>query len=248
MPFDQAIRHAARMIGDGADVIEVGGESTRPGATPVAIADETARVLPVIDELVKRWPSVRVAVDTVKSDVAYAAISAGATIVNDVSALRLDRRIADVCAAAGSTLVLMHSRGDVGNMASYLNAGYGDVMGEIIAELEPAAATALAAGVARDRIVLDPGLGFSKRPEHSVQALAHLARLADLGFEVMVGASRKRFIGELTGVAKPSERDAGTIGANVVALTLGATWFRVHEVRGNRHALHAAAAILGARA
>jgi dihydropteroate synthase len=142
----------------------------------------------------------------------------------------------------------MHSRGDVGTMASYQNAGYDDVMDEIIRELEPAAGNALAAGVAPDMIVLDPGLGFSKRTEHSVQALAHLERLADLGFQVMVGASRKRFIGELTGVTKPAQRDAGTIGANVVALTLGATWFRVHDVRNNRHALDAASAILEARA
>lgn len=248
MPFHQAIDHAEQMIGDGADVIEVGGESTRPGATPVAAADEIARVLPVIEEIVKRWPLSRVAVDTVKSEVASAAIDAGATVVNDVSALRIDPRIAEVCSAARCTLVLMHSRGDVGNMASYQNADYYDVMGEIIRELDPAATTALAAGVTRERIVLDPGVGFSKRTEHSVQALAHLARLADLGFQVMIGASRKRFIGELTGVTKPAERDAGTIGANVVALTLGATWFRVHDVRDNRHALDAAAAILGARA
>lgn len=236
------------MIDDGADVIEVGGESTRPGATPVAVADESARVLPVIETIMKRWPSARVAVDTVKSEVASAAIIAGATVVNDVSALRLDPGIADVCASAGCTLVLMHSRGDVGNMASYQNAGYDDVMGEIIGELEPAARKALAAGVARERIVLDPGLGFSKRGHHSVEALAHLDRLAELDFQVMVGASRKRFIGELTGVTKPAERDAGTIGANVVALSLGATWFRVHDVRDNRHALDAATAILEARA
>lgn len=236
------------MISDGADVIEVGGESTRPGATPVAATDEIGRVLPAIEEIKRRWPSVRVAVDTVKSDVALTAIDAGATVVNDVSALRIDPRIAEVCAVADCTLVLMHSRGDVGTMASYQNAGYEDVMDEIIRELEPAAGRALAAGVDRNMIVLDPGLGFSKRAEHSVQALAHLERLADLGFQVMVGASRKRFIGELTGVTKPAQRDAGTIGANVVALTLGATWFRVHDVRNNRHALDAASAILEARA
>src|SRR6185437_4082538 len=120
--------------------------------------------------------------------------------------------------------------------------------GEVIRDLVPATKRALAAGVAPEQIVLDPGLGFSKRAEHSVQALANLGRLAELDFQVIVGASRKRFIGELTGVTKPAERDAGTIGANVVALTLGATWFRVHDVRDNRHALDAAAAILGARA
>jgi dihydropteroate synthase len=238
------------MIADGADVIEVGGESTRPGATPVPSEREIARTIPMIQEIVKCWPSARVAIDTVKGDVAAAAVAAGATIVNDVSALRLDPGIADVCAAAGCTLVLMHSRGDVAHMASYDDASYAgdDVMGAVIRELQSAVDLATAAGVPKDHIILDPGLGFSKRSWQSVQALAHLPRLVDLGFYVMVGASRKRFIGELTGVQKPAERGAGTIGANVVALSLGATWFRVHDVRENRHALDAAAALLEARA
>lgn len=251
MSFAQALEHAARMIDEGADVVEVGGESTRPGAHPVPVADEIGRTVPVIKEIVKRWPSSRVAVDTVKGDVAAAAIAAGATIVNDVSALRLDPSIASVCAAASNcTLILMHSRGDVASMASYDHAVYegDDVVGAVKRELLASAECALAAGIDRDRIVLDPGLGFSKRSPQSVQVLAHLPRLLDLGFQVMVGASRKRFIGELTGVQKPAERGAGTIGANVVALTLGATWFRVHDVAGNRQALDAAAAILEARA
>ena len=238
------------MIDEGADVIEVGGESTRPGADPVPLAIEIARTIPVIGEIVTRWPSVRVAIDTVKSDVASAAIAAGATIVNDVSATRLDFTVASACAASDCTLILMHSRGDVSNMASYDNANYADddVMSAVIRELGASADRALEAGMESQRIVLDPGVGFSKRSAQSVQVLAHLPRLLDLGFQVMVGASRKRFIGELTGVQKPALRGAGTIGANVVALTLGATWFRVHDVRDNRHALDTAAAILGASA
>jgi dihydropteroate synthase len=238
------------MIADGADAIEVGGESTRPGATPVSCSDEIARVVPVIAEIAHRWPSARLAIDTVKAEVAAAAIDAGATIVNDVSALRLDPGIARICAVAGCTLVMMHSRGDVASMASYEHAAYadGDVMTAIVAELDAASKRALAAGVERARIVLDPGLGFSKRGAQSVRALAQLPRLVELGFQVMVGASRKRFIGELTGVKKPAERSAGTIGANVVALMLGATWFRVHDVLENRHALDTAAAILEAGA
>jgi dihydropteroate synthase len=237
------------MLGDGADVIEVGGESTRPGAEPVAVADEIARVIPVISAIAKRWETAKVAIDTVKAEVAAAAIDAGATIVNDVSALRLDPEIAHLCARSGSTLILMHSRGDVATMASYRDVNYAndDVAMAVAEELRIASELAIAAGVHRERIVLDPGLGFSKRSEQSVRALANLPRLLDLGFQVMVGASRKRFIGELTGVQKASDRGAGTIGANVVALTLGATWFRVHDVRGNRHALDAAAAILEAR-
>jgi dihydropteroate synthase len=237
------------MIDEGADVIEVGGESTRPGARPVSVADEIQRTVSAVSEIARRWPATRVAIDTVKSEVARAAIAAGATIVNDVSALRLDPRIATVCADAGCTLILMHSRGDVSTMATYEHADYpeNDVMAAVARELGVAVNAALAAGVEHERIVLDPGLGFSKRATHSVQALAQLPRLAELGFQVMVGASRKRFIGELTGVQKPADRGAGTVGANVVALTLGAAWFRVHDVRQNRDALDAAAAILGAR-
>ena len=238
------------MIADGADVIEVGGESTRPGAEPVAAADELARVIPLINAIVKRWPSTTIAVDTVKAEIAEAAVGAGASVVNDVSALRLDPEIAPLCAKTGSTLVLMHSRGDVASMASYNNANYADddVIGAVVDELRIAADKALAAGIERRRIVLDPGLGFSKRPDQSIQALANLPQLLELGFQVMIGASRKRFIGEITGVLKPSQRGAGTIGANVAALTLGATWFRVHDVRENRQALDVAATILEARA
>jgi dihydropteroate synthase len=242
--------HAAKMIDEGADVIEIGGESTRPGAAPVERAAEIERTIPVIDAVARRWPSICVAIDTVKAAVAEAAIGAGASVVNDVSALRLDPRIASVCAASNATLVLMHSRGDVSTMARYDNADYpaGDVVGAVVAELTAAVAQAVSAGVDRSRIIVDPGLGFSKRPAQSVQVLAHLPRLLELGLEVMVGASRKRFIGELTGVQIPAQRVAGTIGANVVALTLGATWFRVHDVREHRQALDAAAAIMEARA
>jgi dihydropteroate synthase len=249
LSYDQAIDHAAAMIADGADVIEVGGESTRPGASPVDAATEIARVLPVIKELTIRWPSTRVAIDTVKSEVAAAALDAGATIVNDVSGFRLDRELGHVCAAAGCTVILMHSRGTVATMASYQHAEYthNDVVGAVVHELGSAADRALAAGVLAANIILDPGLGFSKRPEQSVLVLANLPRLLELPFRVMVGASRKRFIGELTGVQKPDERGAGTVGVNVAALTLGASWFRVHDVRENRQALDAAAAILEAR-
>jgi dihydropteroate synthase len=248
LSFDQAVDHAGVMIDEGADVIEIGGESTRPGAKPVSAGDEIARVIPVITEIHRRWPGARLAIDTVKHEIAQASIAAGVSIVNDVSALRLDADIARVCAESDCTLVLMHSRGDVGDMASYAHAEYGDdVMNSIIAELTPAVDEAMRAGVKSERIILDPGLGFSKRGAQSVKALAHLPRLLDLGFEVMVGASRKRFIGELTGVNEPAGRVAGTIGVNVVALTLGATWFRVHDVRENRQALDAAAGILGAR-
>ena len=244
-----AMDRAATMLDEGADVIEVGGESTRPGARSVSASEEADRVLPVVRAIVKRWPHTPVAVDTVKSAVAEAALSAGASIVNDVSALRLDERISKVCAARGATLILMHSRGSVEDMASYERADYPDgAASAVVRELGAAAMLAVGAGVDPARIILDPGLGFSKRSAHSVEVLANVPLLLELGFEVMIGASRKRFIGELTGVSNATGRVAGTVGANVVALTLGASWFRVHDIRPNREALDVAFGILEARA
>ena len=240
-----AVAQGERLLAEGADVIEVGGESTRPGATPISADEELNRVLPVIHELRRRHPDVRIAVDTVKASVAQAALAAGATIVNDVSALRLDPPLAAVCASARCTVVLMHSRGSVADMANYTHAVYDtDVMDAVVAELQEGVGRALAAGIARDAIILDPGLGFSKSPLHSVAVLKNLPKLVKCGFPVMIGASRKRFIGAITGVQQAIDRDAGTIGANVAALMLGATWFRVHAVQANRHALDVAATIL----
>jgi dihydropteroate synthase len=233
------------LFDEGADIVELGGESTRPGAAPVSADEECARILDVVRTLHARRPGARIAVDTTKARVARAALDAGASIINDVSALRLDPALAEVCAAAGGTLVLMHSRGTVADMARYDHAVYseGTVMAAVIAELHTSVVRARAAGVPNDAIVLDPGIGFAKRGAHSLEALAHLPELVDFGYPVMVGVSRKRFIGELTGVQKAAERDDGTIGANVAALALGAAWFRVHNVRAHRHALDVAYAI-----
>ena len=241
-----AIAQGERLLAEGADVLEVGGESTRPGAMPVSVDEELGRILPVIRELVRRHPDVRIAIDTVKAPVARAALGAGASIVNDVSAFRLDPALASVCAEAHCTVTLMHSRGTVADMASYAHATYdGDVIGEVIAELQNSVGVALAAGIERSCIILDPGLGFSKTPAHSVAVLKNLSKLVQCGFPVMVGASRKRFIGAITGVHQVTDRDAGTIGANVASWMQGATWFRVHNVLPNRHALDVAAAITG---
>lgn len=236
------------MLADGADVIEIGGESTRPGATPVDPEEEYRRVVPVVIGIRERWPDARIAVDTVKAAVAKHSVAAGATIINDVSALRIDPRVARIAAEAGATLVLMHSRGRVEEMATFEHAVYPTgVMSAIVAELSSAAGCAMAAGVPRERIVLDPGVGFSKRGTDSVTALAELPRLVELGFAVMVGASRKRFIGEITGVQHAAGRDAGTVGAHVAAFMLGARWIRAHEIRMHRQALDVAAAIVEAR-
>jgi len=246
---DAAVAQGERLVEDGADLLDIGGESTRPQSpTPVDEPEELRRVLPVVRDLSRRLPTVPLSVDTVKSENARAVLDAGAEIINDVSAFRLDPRSAEVCARAGAAVVLMHSRGGVTDMASYTYAHYGsDVAGDVITELCARAAAAEAHGVATDRIALDPGIGFSKRGEQSVAVLAALDRLAALGYPLVIGVSRKRVVGELSGVREPADRVDGTVGANVVALTLGARIFRVHDVRANRRALDAAWGILRSR-
>ena len=239
-----ALRQAERMVAEGADLLDVGGESTRPGATAVSAAEESARVLPVIEALVREWPEVQVSVDTVKARVARAALDAGAAIVNDVSAFRLDPGMARLCAEANAGAVLMHSRGSVEQMASYETATYGeDVVGEVVAELGSAVERATAAGLSRDRLALDPGLGFSKHTEHSAAVVRGLDRLGALGLPVLIGPSRKRFVGELSGGRPAEERLPGTIAACVVGLAAGARIFRVHDVGPVRDALDVAEAL-----
>ena len=243
---DDALARAESLMAEGVDIIDVGGESTRPqGATPVDVVEESRRVLPVIAGVRRRFPESVISVDTVKAEVAERALAEGAAIVNDVSAFRLDARMAEVCARARAGVVLMHSRGGVSDMATFAHANYGDdVVGELLAELLPQATAAERAGVPREAIVLDPGIGFSKRSEHSLAVLAELPRIVEADYPVMVGVSRKRFLGEITGVRDPAERVHGTTGANVMALALGARIFRVHEVAAARQALDVAWAIL----
>jgi dihydropteroate synthase len=258
---ESAIAQADRMISEGADVIDVGGESTRPGAQPVSAREELKRVLPAIRAIRSRWSDTAISIDTVKSEVANAALSEGASIVNDVSGMSLDPEMPRVCAEAGCSVVLMHSRGTVAEMAGYDKAVYGrDPVGEIIAELEKRVHIAQRAGIHPARIALDPGIGFSKRTGHSLAALVELRRVVDLGYPVLVGASRKRVIAELiryTGDAGSAsggttlapqlisndDRDMATVGVNVVAFFAGARIFRVHSVRPNRLALDAAWAL-----
>jgi len=243
----RAIEQAARMVAEGADIIDVGGESTRPqGATPVTAGEEQGRVVPVIRAIVEQFPQVVVSIDTVKAETAAAALGAGAAIVNDVSGFRLDPGMAAVCAGARCGVVLMHSRGDVSTMGTYQHASYDAVVEAVVRELGGSIAAARAAGIGDDAIVLDPGLGFAKRSEHSLSMLAGLPELLALGYPVLVGASRKRFVGELTGVTVPAERSFGTVGANVAALMLGARLFRVHDVAPSRQALDVAWAVMRA--
>ena len=247
---EDARRVIDRMVVDGADVIDVGGESTRPqGAIPVSPEEELARVMPVIEAAVRDHPDVPVSIDTVKARVAREALACGASIVNDVSGFRLDPAMAETCAQGGAGVIVMHSRGDVSDMATFVRAQYGDdIVGEVTAELLERVDAGMKAGIGRERIVVDPGIGFSKRAEHSLAVLQGLGRLAATGFPVLVGVSRKRFIGDLTGVSTPSERVSGTVGANVAALERGARLFRVHDVRPNREALDVAWAIMTSEA
>ena len=258
---DAAIAQAGRMISEGADAIDIGGESTRPGAKPISAREELKRVLPAIRGIRSRWSDVAISIDTVKAEVANAALAEGASIVNDVSGMSLDPEMPRVCAETGCSVVLMHSRGTVADMASYENAVYGsDPVGEIVAELEESIQTAQRAGIHPGRIALDPGIGFSKRTAHSLAALVELPRIVALGYPVFVGASRKRVIAELirytavsggsaggTTLAPQSisndDRDMTTVGVNVVAFFAGARVFRVHRVRANRLALDAAWAL-----
>ncbi|HEY4670997.1 MAG TPA: dihydropteroate synthase, partial [Gemmatimonadaceae bacterium] len=190
---EAAIAQAARMIAEGADAIDVGGESTRPGAAPVPAREELKRVLPVIRGIRSRWSEIAISIDTVKSEVAKAALSEGASIVNDVSGMSLDPKMPEVCAEAGCNVVLMHSRGTVADMASYENAVYGDdPVGEIIAELEESIQSVQREGVHPARIAIDPGIGFSKKTGHSLATLVQLQRIVALGYPLFLGASRKR--------------------------------------------------------
>lgn len=242
---EAAVAQVAAMVAGGADMVDIGGESTRPGATAVDAGEEIARVVPVIEAVHREWPQLPISVDTVKAAVARAAIGAGASIINDVSGLRLDAALAGEIARAGAGVILMHSRGSVDRMARYDLAEYGpDPVGDVASELAAAVERARAGGIGDEAIVIDPGLGFAKRTEHSLALLARLDRLAELGFPVLVGPSRKRFTGDAAGAALPVEdRLEGTIAACVIALLHGAAIFRVHDPAPVRRAVDFAHAV-----
>jgi dihydropteroate synthase len=231
---------ALQMEADGADLIDIGGESTRPGAGEVSEADELARILPVVERLQGRL-TVPISVDTYKAGVARAAIAAGAGIVNDISGLGYDRTLGDAVAATGAGLVLMHTRGRSRDM--YREATYADVVAEVAAELDQALTRALAAGVARERIMLDPGLGFAKQTGHSYAVLAGLPRLQALGRPLLVGPSRKSFLAAAIGPLRPADRDWATASAVTAAVLLGAHIVRVHAVAPMVQAVRVADAI-----
>lgn len=234
-----AVRRAVEMVEEGAGIIDVGGESTRPGAREVPAAEEIGRVVPVIRALTVEL-SVPVSIDTRKAEVARAALDAGAEIVNDVSALG-DPAMAGVVAGEGAGLVLMHMRGVPATMQR--DPSYADVAAEVRDELALALERAVDAGVEAERVVVDPGIGFAKNLTHNLRMLAELGVLGELGRPVMLGVSRKAFIGTLLGGVEATERGVGSAAACVMGLMAGARIFRVHDVRIVREALTVAEAI-----
>ena len=239
---EKAASHAAAMLDEGAEVIDVGGESTRPGSDPVPQEEEVRRVVPAIREILAERPNAIVSIDTYRAATAGAALEAGARIVNDVTALRGDPRMAPLAAEAGCPLILMHMLGEPKTMQR--DPRYEDVVREVRDFLAVRAEHAISAGVEPENVILDPGIGFGKTLVHNLALLRDLDVLAELGFPILIGASRKRFIGTITGAEEARDRIPGTVAANVLAYERGATFFRVHDVRPNREALAVAEAIL----
>ena len=233
--LDQALAHAEQMIAEGADIIDVGGESTRPGAVPITAEEEIARVVPVIEALAKRT-DIPISIDTTKALVARATLAAGATIVNDISALRFDFHVADEVAKAGAGLVLMHSRGTPVTMHKLPPVA--DIMKEVISSLGSSITMAERRGVKRESIVIDPGIGFGKSQEQNLELIAKLDQLAAAfpDLPVLIGTSRKSFIGRLLAgedgePAPVSERLPGTLATIAVSILRGASIVRTHDVK-----------------
>ena len=238
----RAVDAGWQMLEDGADILDVGGESTRPGAEPVDAREELRRVLPVLEAFAGRP---LVSIDTYKAVVAREAIARGAAIVNDVSALQYDRELAGVVAGSGTAVVLMHNRGRSRDM--YSEAAYDDTPAAVRGELQQSIAAAVAAGVRIDQVILDPGLGFAKQAHHSYQALAGLDHIASLGRPVLAGPSRKSFLRTAIGDVPPCERDWATAAAITASVLTGAHIVRVHAVREMVQVVKVADAILAAR-
>jgi dihydropteroate synthase len=237
---EKAIRHGVELVEAGAAILDVGGESTRPGAEEVAAEEELRRVVPVIEGLAGL--DAQISVDTSKAAVAEAALDAGATIVNDVTALRGDAAMAGLCAERGATVILMHMAGSPRTMQEH--PSYDDVVAEVKAFLAERLQAALVAGIAAERIWLDPGIGFGKTAEHNLELLRRLSELTELGRPLVVGTSRKSFIGRLDG-SGANERLGGTIASSILAAIEGAEVLRVHDVAEVGQALTVAGAILG---
>ena len=239
---DAALRHAEKLISEGVDIIDIGGESTRPGSQAVSIEDEIARVVPVIEAITKRFETC-ISVDTSKSEVAERAIDAGAEIINDISGLRFDPRIADIAASLNAGLVLMHSRGSFETMHGQETVE--DIFSEVKGDLHRAIESARCRGVSDGQIALDIGIGFSKTPEQNLELLAKLGKIVAefKGYPMLVGASRKSFIAKICGDRPANERLGGSLAAAMIAVQKGARIVRVHDVRETVSAINLICAI-----
>jgi dihydropteroate synthase len=227
--FESAVAHGLALLAEGADIIDVGGESTRPGAQRISEEEELSRVIPVVQELIKHGAII--SIDTMRSGVARAAVEAGATYINDVSGGLADAQMHHVAAELGTKYILMHWRGHSIDMNS--KAIYGDVVEEVKAELKEQVGKALAAGIAKEKIILDPGIGFAKESEHNWELIHRITEIVDLGYPVLVGASRKRFLGG----DSPSEREAATLKITEDLLTTGIWGVRVHSVAPHKEVI-----------
>ncbi|MHB9134259.1 MAG: dihydropteroate synthase [Armatimonadota bacterium] len=226
--LEQALQRAEVMIADGADILDIGGESTRPGAEPVPLEEELSRVVPLVRALAARFP-VPISVDTYKSAVARAALDAGATLINDISGLRFDPAMAGVVAAAKAPVVIMHIKGTPRTMQQ--QPSYQDLMTEVCDYLQESTAIAAAAGIPRDQVILDPGFGFGKTVEHNLELVRRLRELTSYGQPVLLGTSRKSTIGKVLGDLPPQERVEGTAATVALGIANGADIVRVHDVK-----------------
>ncbi len=238
---ERAVEHALLMEAEGADIIDVGGESTRPGAPLIQAAEESARIIPVIEQLSQKL-SCAISVDTWKSVVADSALSAGAEIINDISGFNFDPKMAAIVAGSGAAAVLMHTRGTPDEMQN--NTGYADLMSNVMKGLQGSVTQALEAGVERERIAIDPGIGFGKSAAGNLEVLRRLRELAGMGFPILSGTSRKSFIGKILKRESASERLFGTAATVALSVANGAQILRVHDVRAMRDVADMSHAIL----
>ena len=241
---DAAVRHALAMVRDGADIIDVGGESTRPGADEMDCREEISRVIPVISAISKKT-DIPISIDTRKAQVAEMAILSGARIVNDVSGLKHDKKMASVVAKNGVSLIVMHMKGTPKNMQD--RPHYKDIVKDVIKDLRLSVGMAKAAGIKDTDIIIDPGIGFGKAFRHNLEILNSLDKFKILKLPICIGVSRKSFIGKALGLKDPADRLAGTIAASVMAIIKGAKIIRVHDVKEAVEAARITDAILGAR-
>ena len=240
-----ALRQAETMLAEGADIIDIGGESTRPGAEPVPADEQISRVVPAIKAIRSINAAVKISIDTMSSQVAAAALEAGADIINDVSGGTADPNMLAFAGQAQVPIILMHMQGTPKTMQD--NPHYDDVVSEVMAVLNQRIDAALAAGVKPEHIAIDPGIGFGKRKQDNLELLAHLPRFVELGYPVLLGTSRKRFMGSICNVSEPAELVTATAVTTALGVMAGVQMFRVHDVKANRQALDVAWAIKQAR-